>query len=102
MTMETVTLPSHQQRFDRRRCFLQPRQEAFDHLFGGDAVDMRTHVDGRDDGAVIAANRHRDRAESRLGLAISAYVMQMLEGRISYRRDPERGACFVVAIPRAK
>jgi signal transduction histidine kinase len=35
-----------------------------------------------------------------LGLAISAYVMQMLGGRISYRRDPERGACFTVTVAR--
>ena len=36
-----------------------------------------------------------------LGLAISAYVMQMCGGRISYRKDPERGACFSVALPRS-
>lgn len=36
-----------------------------------------------------------------LGLAISAYVMQMCSGRISYRKDPERGACFSVSLPRA-
>jgi signal transduction histidine kinase len=35
-----------------------------------------------------------------LGLAISAYVMQMCGGRISYRKDPERGACFSVMLPR--
>jgi len=35
-----------------------------------------------------------------LGLAISAYVTQMCGGRISYRKDPERGACFSVALPR--
>jgi len=35
-----------------------------------------------------------------LGLAISAYVMQMCGGRISYRKDPERGACFSVSLPR--
>ena len=35
-----------------------------------------------------------------LGLAISAYVMQMCGGRISYRKDPERGACFSVTLPR--
>jgi hypothetical protein len=29
-------------------------------------------------------------------------VMQMLEGRISYRRAPERGACFTVSIALAK
>jgi signal transduction histidine kinase len=37
-----------------------------------------------------------------LGLAISAYVMQMCGGRISYRKDPERGACFSVTLPRAE
>lgn len=36
-----------------------------------------------------------------LGLAISAYVMQMCSGRISYRKDPERGACFSVSLPRS-
>jgi signal transduction histidine kinase len=35
-----------------------------------------------------------------LGLAISAYIMHMLEGRISYRKDPDRGASFSVALPR--
>jgi signal transduction histidine kinase/AmiR/NasT family two-component response regulator len=35
-----------------------------------------------------------------LGLAIAAYVMQMLGGRISYRKDPTRGACFSVTMPR--
>jgi signal transduction histidine kinase len=35
-----------------------------------------------------------------LGLAISAYVMQMLGGTISYRKDPDRGACFTVCVPR--
>ena len=34
-----------------------------------------------------------------LGLAISAYVTQMCGGRISYRKDPTRGACFSVALP---
>jgi CheY-like chemotaxis protein len=37
-----------------------------------------------------------------LGLAISAYVMQMLGGRISYRKDPDRGACFSVVLPRGR
>jgi len=35
-----------------------------------------------------------------LGLAISAYVMKMLDGRISYRRHPERGAMFTVNVAR--
>lgn len=35
-----------------------------------------------------------------LGLAISAYVTQMCGGRISYRKDASRGACFSVALPR--
>jgi signal transduction histidine kinase len=35
-----------------------------------------------------------------LGLAIAAYVMQMLGGKISYRRDATRGACFVATLPR--
>lgn len=35
-----------------------------------------------------------------LGLAIAAYVMEMLGGKISYRKDPDRGACFSVTIPR--
>jgi signal transduction histidine kinase/AmiR/NasT family two-component response regulator len=35
-----------------------------------------------------------------LGLAIAAYVMQMLGGKISYRKDPTRGACFAVTVPR--
>jgi len=39
-------------------------------------------------------------ASSGLGLAISAYIMQMLEGRLSYRKDPDRGASFSVALPR--
>jgi signal transduction histidine kinase len=35
-----------------------------------------------------------------MGLAIAAYVMQMLGGKISYRKDPTRGACFAATIPR--
>jgi signal transduction histidine kinase len=34
-----------------------------------------------------------------LGLAIAAYVMHMLGGKISYHKDPTRGACFTVSIP---
>jgi signal transduction histidine kinase len=37
-----------------------------------------------------------------LGLAIAAYVMQMLGGKISYSKDATRGACFTVTIPRHK
>ena len=35
-----------------------------------------------------------------MGLAIAAYVMQMLGGKISYRKDPTRGACFTATLPR--
>jgi two-component system C4-dicarboxylate transport sensor histidine kinase DctB len=35
-----------------------------------------------------------------LGLAIAAYVMQMLGGKIRYHKDPTRGACFTVTLPR--
>lgn len=34
-----------------------------------------------------------------LGLAISAFVVQLHKGTISYRRAPDRGACFTVTIP---
>ena len=34
-----------------------------------------------------------------LGLAISAHVMQLVHGRLSYRREPERGACFTAVLP---
>lgn len=34
-----------------------------------------------------------------LGLAISAFVVQLHKGTISYRRAPGRGACFTVTIP---
>jgi signal transduction histidine kinase len=36
-----------------------------------------------------------------VGLAIAAYVMQMLNGRINYRRHPERGALFCAVLPRS-
>jgi two-component system C4-dicarboxylate transport sensor histidine kinase DctB len=36
-----------------------------------------------------------------LGLAVAAYVMATCEGRICYRKDPERGACFSVTVKRA-
>ncbi len=36
-----------------------------------------------------------------LGLAISAHVMQLVHGRLSYRREPERGACFTAVLPLA-
>jgi len=35
-----------------------------------------------------------------LGLAIAAYVMQMLGGKISYSKDATRGACFSATVPR--
>ncbi|MBL9014597.1 MAG: response regulator [Myxococcales bacterium] len=35
------------------------------------------------------------------GVAIAGYVMALCDGRISYRRHPERGACFSVTIKRA-
>jgi len=35
---------------------------------------MRAHVDGGDDHAVIAADRHRDRAEARLGFAVDQRI----------------------------
>jgi len=34
-----------------------------------------------------------------LGLAISAYVMELVNGRLSYRRQPSRGACFTAVLP---
>jgi signal transduction histidine kinase len=34
-----------------------------------------------------------------LGLAISAFVVQLHRGTISYRRAAERGACFTVSLP---
>jgi two-component system, NtrC family, sensor kinase len=34
-----------------------------------------------------------------LGLAISAFVVQLHKGTISYRRATDRGACFTVTIP---
>lgn len=37
-----------------------------------------------------------------LGLAISAYVMQLVHGRLSYRREPDRGACFTAVLPLVK
>jgi len=37
-----------------------------------------------------------------LGLAISAYVIELLKGRITYRRDPQRGACFTATVPRIR
>jgi len=35
-----------------------------------------------------------------LGLAIAAYVMQMLGGKLSYHKDATRGACFTATLPR--
>lgn len=35
-----------------------------------------------------------------LGLALAAYVMQMLGGKISYHKDATRGACFSATLPR--
>lgn len=34
-----------------------------------------------------------------LGLAMAAYVMENLGGRIRYRKVPNRGACFTVSLP---
>lgn len=45
----------------------------------------------------FATTRHEGTG---LGLAISAYVMQLLGGKISYRKSVDRGACFIVTLPR--
>ena len=34
------------------------------------------------------------------GLAIAGYVMALCEGRIAYRKHPERGACFSITVKR--
>lgn len=34
-----------------------------------------------------------------LSLAISAYIMELLHGRLNYRRMPGRGACFSAVLP---
>ncbi len=34
-----------------------------------------------------------------LSLAISAYIMELLQGRLNYRRMPGRGACFSAVLP---
>jgi signal transduction histidine kinase len=83
----------------------------------GGAIDLDVLVDAdevvfsiTDDGPGVAAEiadtmfepfATATRGGTGLGLAISAYVVRMLKGRISYHRDPTRGACFEVAIPRA-
>ena len=41
---------------------------------------MRAHVDGGDDGAVVTADRHRDRAKPRLGLAIDQRIALLAVG----------------------
>jgi signal transduction histidine kinase len=38
---------------------------------------------------------------SNFGLAIAGYVMALCDGRIAYRKHPERGACFSVTVKRA-
>jgi signal transduction histidine kinase len=82
----------------------------------GGAIDLDVLVDSdevvfsiTDDGPGVAAEiadtmfepfATATRGGTGLGLAISAYVVRMLHGRIAYHRDPARGACFEVAIPR--
>lgn len=34
-----------------------------------------------------------------VGLAISAHIMNLLNGRLNYRRMPDRGACFSAVLP---
>ncbi len=80
-------------------------------------VDMRCRVVGNevvfsvcDDGPGVSAEIGEIMFEpfasgtpegTGLGLAISAYVMQLVHGRLSYRREPERGACFTAVLPLA-
>jgi len=81
----------------------------------GGAVDLTVRVaDGEihfavtDDGPGVAAEIADTMFEpfssttnggTGLGLATAAYVMQLLGGRINYRRAPERGACFTMSLP---
>lgn len=82
----------------------------------GGVVELSTRVDGGnvvitviDDGPGVApeiadtmfepfATTSPERAG--LGLAISAFVVQLHQGSISYHRPAGRGACFTVSIPR--
>jgi signal transduction histidine kinase/DNA-binding NarL/FixJ family response regulator len=81
----------------------------------GGVVDLRARVQGselvfsvHDDGPGVSPEIGEIMFEpfasgtpdgTGLGLAISAYVMQLLGGRLSYRKDPNRGACFTAVLP---
>lgn len=82
----------------------------------GGVVELSTRVDGDnvvitviDDGPGVAQEIADTMFEpfattspegAGLGLAISAFVVQLHQGSISYHRPPGRGACFTVSIPR--
>ncbi len=82
----------------------------------GGAVELSTRIDGDnlvltviDDGPGVAPEIADTMFEpfattspegAGLGLAISAFVVQLHHGTISYHRPPGRGACFTVSIPR--
>src|SRR5450756_954604 len=63
-------LPSQQLRFYGIGGLSQKRQKAVDHFAGRDAIDMRAHVDGGGDGAVVTSDRHGDRTEAGFGFPI--------------------------------
>jgi signal transduction histidine kinase len=81
----------------------------------GGIVDLNTRLDGEnvvltvtDDGPGVDPEISHVMFEpfagtspegAGLGLAISAFVVQLHRGTISYRRAPGRGACFTVTIP---
>lgn len=82
----------------------------------GGVVELSTRIDGDrlvitvvDDGPGVAPEISDTMFEpfattspegAGLGLAISAFVVQLHHGTISYHRAPGRGACFTVVIPR--
>lgn len=81
----------------------------------GGVVDLETRLDGdnvvltvTDDGPGVDPEisdvmfepfASTSQEGAGLGLAISAFVVQLHKGTISYRRAPDRGACFTVTIP---
>ncbi len=71
----------------------------------GDAVVITVTDDGPGVSPEIADTMFEPFASTNqegggLGLAISAFVVQLHGGTISYHRPPGRGACFTVTVPR--
>ncbi len=76
------------------RVSVRDSEVVFDVIDDGPGVDPEI-VDAMFD--PLASAPHQGTG---LGLAVSAYAMEMLGGTLGYRKHPDRGACFTMTVPR--